>query len=315
MLLKDNTVYQRDAFWSEIYKIAKIDKDVVVISADMGAPSLDAFRKDLASQFINAGIAEQNATLIASGLTLMGKKVYTYGIAPFVTLRCLEQVRVENAIMGIPITIVGVGTSFGYDDSGPTHHLIEDIAIMRAMPNIDIYSITDSVMAKELAHITHHSKRTSYLRVERKLYPNIYDENSDFSQSFATLFPGEADIILSTGSMTFVAIEIADELNRQGFSIGVIDVYKFPVNEGLLIEKLKNARKIFSLEEHFLPGGFGSMIAEILVDNDIRIPLKRLGLSHAKSYCYQYGGREEIRKYYGIGKEDIKMAILSKLRG
>lgn len=308
-----NNMPQRDAFWSEIYSIAKNDKDLIVVSADMGAPALDDFRKHISSQFINAGIAEQNAILIASGLSLMGKKVYAYAIAPFITLRCLEQIRVENAIMAIPINIVGVGTAFGYSDSGPTHHLIEDIAIMRSMPNINIYNVTDSVMAKKMAYITHKSKGTCYLRIERELYPNIYDDDADFLAGFSTVIPGQEYVMLTTGTMTHVGIECANELYKTGIKLEVIDIYRFPIDEMLLLEKIKNAKILFSLEEHFLPGGLGSMIAEILVDNDIMVPLRRIGLSHSKKYCYVYGGRESIRKYYGLGKEDIKRRIIASI--
>ena len=238
MLIKENKISQRDAFWTEIYKIAKEDKDVVVVSADMGAPALDDIRKDFSSQFVNAGIAEQNATLIASGLSSLNKKVYTYAIAPFITLRCLEQIRVNNSIMKIPITIVGVGVAFGYEDSGPTHHLIEDIAVMRSMPEIDIYSVTDSVMAKQLAHITYESKRSNYIRIERQLCPNIYEDDDKFTEGLSVLVPNTDNVVLATGNMVFVALEIANEINGNGGSLGVIDVYKIPVDEKLLIEKI-----------------------------------------------------------------------------
>ena len=137
-------ITQRDAFWDEIYRLAKIDRDIVVISADMGAPSLDKFRTDLPGQFVNTGIAEQNAILIASGLAKEGKKVFVYAIASFLTLNCIEKIRVQNGMMNIPINLVGVGAGFSYPDSGPTHHLIEDIAIMRSIPNITTYCVTDA---------------------------------------------------------------------------------------------------------------------------------------------------------------------------
>ena len=142
---------QRDAFWSRVYEAAREDRDIVVITADMGAPALDAFRSDLPAQFINVGIAEQNAVSVGTGLALAGKKVFVYAIAPFITLRCLEQIRVGQGIMGIPLTLVGVGAGFGYEESGPTHHLVEDIAVMRAIPGLTVHSVSDAVMAAEIA--------------------------------------------------------------------------------------------------------------------------------------------------------------------
>ncbi|MGE5294008.1 MAG: hypothetical protein ACM3VT_04215, partial [Solirubrobacterales bacterium] len=145
---------QRDAFFERLYELARKDKDIVIVAADMSAPALDQFRTDLPGQFVNVGIAEQNAIQIASGLAMTGKKAFAYAISPFITLRCLEQIRVSNGIMGIPITIVGMGTGFSYCSDGPTHHLIEDLAIMRAIPNIRIMNVTDNVMARSLADMT-----------------------------------------------------------------------------------------------------------------------------------------------------------------
>ena len=126
----------RDALFNRLYEIAKNDKDVVIVSADMGAPALDRFRRDLSNQFINTGIAEQNTILVSAGLTLGNKKVFAYAIAPFITLRCYEQIKIELAAMNIPVTLIGVGAGFSYDDSGPTHHTLEDLSIMRVLPNI-----------------------------------------------------------------------------------------------------------------------------------------------------------------------------------
>jgi transketolase len=314
MLLEDNKIHQRDAFWSKVYNLAKEDEDIVVVSADMGAPALDKFRKNLPGQFINAGIAEQNATTIAAGMSLMGKKVVTYAIAPFITLRCLEQIRVSNAIMNIPISIVGVGTGFGYDDSGPTHHLIEDIAIMRAMPNINIYSITDSIMAQSLAQVIQDRQKTNYLRIERKLGPNVYSANHDFSKGFEVLIESDIIMLMATGPMTWLAVQLAETLNKNGYQIGVTDIYRFPINSEQFSETIRGKRILISMEEHFLPGGLGSMISEIITDHQLDVRLKRTGLSHEQAYCYRYGGREEIWSYYKMGKEHLTEIIKKELQ-
>lgn len=310
MSLKCIASSQRDAFWDEIYQKALQDKDIVVVSADMGAPALDQFRRNIPSQFINAGIAEQNATLVATGLSLMGKKVYTYAIAPFITLRCIEQIRVTNAIMRVPITIVGVGTGFGYEDSGPTHHLIEDVAMMRAMPNIDIYNVTDTVMAKKLATITCGSERTTYLRIERKSFGEIYTENDDFGDGMSTLIEGDDCFVFSTGTLTHTVRDIVQEINAGGKKIGLVDVYKFPIDEKVFIGETRKIKKIFSIEEHFLPGGFGSAISELVVDNNLNVKIKRFGIPHSSGYCYKYGGRDKIHSYYNMTKKEIIDSIL-----
>jgi len=310
-----NNISQRDAFWGKVYELAKSDRNIIVISADMGAPALDKIRRDLAGQFVNVGIAEQNAITLAAGLALTGKKVFTYAIAPFITLRCLEQIRVGNAIMKIPITIVGVGAGFGYEDSGPTHHLIEDIAIMRAMPNIVINSITDSIMASAFAGLSCKMKTTNYVRLERQALPNIYSENSDFTKGISVLKKGKDCYIVSTGNMTHLALDIADRLHKKKINLGVLDIFTLPINESLLLELVKDAKKMISLEEHFLPGGLGSALCEVLNDYNFFIPVKRIGLPSDKGYCYKYGGREVIRGYYGMNRDSIEGKIIDFLRG
>ena len=306
-----NDISQRDAFWTRVYEIAKQHRDVVAISADMGAPALDDFRRNLPSQFVNVGIAEQNAILVASGLCMTGKNVFVYAIAPFIVLRCLEQTRVLNAIMDNPITIVGVGAGFGYEDSGPTHHITEDIAIMRAMPRIEVNSITDSVMASAFADISYNMKTTNYVRLDRLLSPDVYHANSDFSEGLSVLKKSNDVYIVATGNMVHAALEIARHLEKRKIHVGVIDVYKIPINTSTFIKLIRKSKKLISLEEHFLPGGLGSAVCEVLNDNNVFVPLKRLGLPIDKNYCYKYGGRETIRGYYGVDKRSIEKEVIN----
>ncbi len=294
---------QRDAFFDRIYERAKTDRDVVVVSADMSAPSLDKFRRDLPDQFVNVGIAEQNAILIGSGLALTGKKVIAYAIAPFITLRALEQIRVNQAIMGIPLTIAGMGTGLSYEHDGPTHHLIEDISILRVFPHINIWNVSDNVMAAWCADF---AQGSNYVRLDKDAYPDIYHAGNDFSRGLSVLKKG-IGYILSTGPMTHVAMEIADE-----FGLGVIDIFKLPINPIYLVRELRSSDVLFTLEEHFLPGGLGSAVAEILCDRGMGLRLKRLGL--VGNYSYTYGGRENVRRSYGLDRDSIKRAINETLR-
>lgn len=303
-------ISQRDAFWNKVYELAKNDKDIVVITADMGAPALDKFRRELTQQFVNVGIAEQNAITLASGLALTGKKAFTYAIAPFITLRCLEQIRVENAMMKIPITIVGVGAGFGYEDSGPTHHLIEDIAVMRALPNIRIISITDRPMAEYFAEATCRTKNfTDYIRLDRLVYPDIYTKDSDFSHGLTAIRESKNYYLLATGSMVHVAVELAKKLEKKNIDLGVIDIFTLPINKEELLRKISRVKKIISLEEHYLAGGFGSAVAEVLTDSGCSARLLRIGIPMDKGYCYKYGGRQIIRKFYGIDTETVEEKI------
>lgn len=309
-----NNKSQRDAFWNRLYELARENKDIVAISADMGAPALDKFRRDMPGQFVNVGIAEQNGILVAAGLALTGKKTFVYAIAPFITLRCLEQIRVENAMMNLPITIVGVGAGFGYEDSGPTHHIIEDLAVMRCMPNIEINSITDSVMAAAYADLSCSMDHSNYVRLDRQVLPDVYERSADFTKGLTLLKKDGSACILATGCMTHSALDLARRLERLNMQVGVLDIHALPINEKALLQTIRGYKKLITLEEHFLAGGLGSAVCEVLADNGISVPVKRLGLPMSKAYCYEYGGRKNIHRFYGIDSASLEKDVSVFLR-
>lgn len=305
-----NTQSLRDAFWDRVYDIARTNRDVTVVCADMGAPALDKFKRDLNTQFVDVGIAEQQAIAVASGMGLGGKKVFAYAIAPFITLRCYEHIRIELSGMHIPVTLVGVGAGFSYEDSGPTHHALEDIAALRIFPNIKINNITDIVMARAFAEISCKISYPNYVRLDRHVLPVIYNEESDFSPGLAVLKEGAELAILATGNMVHRALEVAEKLKKQSIKARVIDVYTFPIDKEVLLKSIRGVNKLVTLEEQTLAGGLGTMVSEILTDSEKNIPLKRLGLDLSKGYVYKYGGRENILSYYGLDVE----TILSKIK-
>ncbi|MCI8490139.1 MAG: 1-deoxy-D-xylulose-5-phosphate synthase [Lachnospiraceae bacterium] len=301
----DKQITMRDTFWNRIYELAKVDKDIIVIAADMGAPALDKFRIDLPGQFVNAGIAEQNAMLVATGLALKGKKVYVYAIAPFITMRCYEQIRIYPAGMNLPITIVGVGAGVCYEESGPTHHAVEDISILRILPNMKIYSACDNNMTKMFADLTYSEKSPNYVRLDRIILPNIYPEGSDFSEGIGVLRPVSGITVMATGCMIKTALEVSDILKKKGVNIGVLDAYNIPVDAEKFINMTKHVKILYTLEEHTLPGGFGSQICEIVVDHDLDMKVRRLGFDFSRNYCYTYGGRQYIHPEYGLDAANI----------
>jgi len=225
-----------------------------------------------------------------------------------ITLRCLEQIRVSNCIMNIPITIVGMGTGLSYDSDGPTHHLIEDISILRSLPNIKISNITDNVMAEAFFEKLYDPNMTNYVRLDKDFCSDIYDADFDFSKGMSKISNGKDNIIISTGHMVPIISKI---IKDNSLDVGLIDVFQIPINEIAFINMVKDVKKIITIEEHFLPGGLGSAICEIFNDNNINIPIKRLGLDINSAYknCYKYGGREIIRSYSGIDRESIYKTI------
>lgn len=292
----------RDSLIERIYEIAKEDPNVVFVSADMGSPAFEKFRKELGRQTVNVGIAEENMIAVAVGLGLSGKKVFTYAIAPFITSRCYEFTKVDVSLMKVPITLLGVGAGFSYDDSGPTHHTTEDISIMRALPNLEIYGPSDNLTARACADMAYASKNPVYVRMDRKTLPDIYEEGEDFSGGFKELREGKNVCIITTGNMVHKALEAHDRLAGLGKDVGVIDLLKIkPLNPNLK-DTLGKYNQLVSLEEHLLDGGLGSMMSEMITDNDMPLKLKRIGL---KSYHYVYGGRDNMHKVGGIDVDTV----------
>jgi transketolase len=302
----DKTKSMRDAFFGTVYDLAKEDEDIVVVSADMGAPSLDRFREDFPKRFFNVGIAEQNMIAIASGLASEGKKVYTYAIAPFITSRCYEFTKLNAGLMKFPIKLVGVGAGFSYDDSGPTHHTTEDISIMRTIPHLEIYSPSDSLSAIEFAKMMNGSANPSYIRLDRKILLQIHEEGEEFEKGFKEINHGRNLAILTTGNMVHTALEVNKKTSEE---IGIIELFKIkPINPEIK-ELLTQYKQVVSLEEHLLNGGLGSIISELITDNNLPVKLKRIGLT---DFIYAYGGRENIQKICGINTDSV-LAEIKKL--
>jgi transketolase len=248
---------------------------------------------------------------VSAGLALSGKKVFMYAIAPFVTCRCYEMLKVNLSLMSLPVTAVGVGAGFSYDDSGPTHHATEDLAIMRALPKMTILNASDSVMAGRFADLACEVRGPSYVRLDRQLLPAIYhDKGPDtFTAGLAALRAGKDLFIISTGNMVHHAIQIAARLAEYSIDAGVIDVYRLkPINEELLLSVIGPTRRIVALEEHLLVGGLGSAVAEIVCDYGESIRLRRFGVRD--EHLYAYGGRGNIQRRCGLDVDSVLKAIV-----
>lgn len=295
----------RDAFFDALYGLAKEDKNVVIITADNGAPSLDKFAQTLPGQFFNVGIAEQQMFGMACGMAFEGKKVYCYAIAPFVTTRVHEFIKLDVCAMNLPIVALGVGAGYAYDIMGPSHHTVEDIAIMRVQPNLKIYSPADSTNAAALAEISYGDRSPQYIRFDRAGIPKLYDDNSNFSEGILNPIKSGGDIcVISTGIMVHQAIKIATKLAEIGISAGVIDLCRLkPVNIERLLYLIENVCGVVTLEEHYLAGGLGSIVAEIFVDRNIFKPLLRIGQSD--KFVFDYGGRVAIWEKYGLDVDSV----------
>ncbi len=269
----------RDAVFNGVGEIVRSNPNAVVLTNDMGAMGLDAIRAEFPERAINVGIAEQNMVSVAGGLALSGKSVFVYGIIPHVTGRCFEQIKLDICVPNLPVTILGVGAGLAYGVDGPTHHGVEDIAIMRVLGNMSIYNPADGVSAFAAVHLAHRSGGPGYIRMDKEVLPALYDPDQDFSEGMGILAEGADAIIVSTGVQSWTAREAARSLATIGISTGVIDLFRLkPVNVRGLAAALAGVPAVVTLEENVAAGGLGSIVAEILAEYGLRPRLRRLSL-------------------------------------
>lgn len=284
----------RDAFISTLYEYAVKKKNIIFLSCEYGAPSLDRFRAKLGNQFINAGISEQNLISVAAGMAMQGKRVYVYSIASFVTLRCLEQVKLDLCAMDLPVTIVAVGPSYAYGEDGPTHHATEDIAVMRALARMSIYSPSDSQMSADLVSHTLKSSGPVYCRLDKGSFPNLSPcQPIHWNQGYRTFNGGSDMCVIATGNMVHRGLEIRSACRNHGIGITVIDLFRpKPLSVRDLAKKMRNFDRILTIEEHTNHGGIGSLIAEVVAEAELAIPFKRIAINDGQLYAY--GNRDRL---------------------
>jgi transketolase len=287
------------------------DKTLFFLAADFGSPKLDRLRKDFSDRFINVGIAEQNLINISTGLALEGFTVYAYAIAPFLVMRAYEQIRNNLSLLShthkINVNFIGVGAGLSYDVSGPTHHSVEDISIMRTLPNIGIFSPSDWVLAERFVDYSIENKKPKYIRFDGKPLPNIYNSKAavNLQHGFSELIEGEEICLVSTGYMTHTALKAAEKLIRDGVTAGVIDVFVIkPMQEDLFFQALSRYKHIVTIEEAFInKGGLDSLVLGILNERGADIRLSNKGFKD--SYVFDIGSREYLHRLNGIDVEGI----------
>lgn len=300
----------RDSFFDEIYNIASKNKNVLFITADADAYSLRRYKQDFPRQFINIGVAEQNMITVASGLALSSKKVYIYAIIPFITMRCFEHIKVNICSMNLPVAIIGAGAGLSFGNDGPTHHAVNDISVMRTLPEITIFNPCDSISASKCGQISFNASNPTYIRLDKGQFPSLYDNNDNYLDGMKIIRNIKDINIISTGFMTHRAVEVADKLSEHSIDVGIIDIYRLkPVNVPLLLKTIDKTQKIVTLEENSIIGGIGSIVSEILNDNQKNIQLKRIAVQDEQ--CFNYGTREWLHRKYLIDNDSIVKRMLN----
>lgn len=300
----------RNSFVNAICQLAETNKDVFLITGDLGFGVLDKFWDKFPDRFINAGISEQNMTSMAAGLALEGKQVYTYSIANFPTLRCLEQIRNDVAYHDANVKIVSIGAGFAYGSAGMSHHATEDIAIMRALPNITVFSPADPLEVVKVAEACNKMKGPCYIRLGKGGEPNLHVEIKDFEIGKAiNIVEGDSACIFATGAIAGEAKLAADRLNARGLSTAL---YSFPTIKPIDIDVIRkcalNYKAIVTVEEHNIIGGFGSAVAEVLseIKGEHAYQIK-IGLNDTFSSIV--GSQAYLREHYQMDSKAIEDAV------
>lgn len=301
----------RDTFVRTLIEIARQDKDVLLVTGDLGFGVLKPFWEQLPNQFINIGIDEQNMTGFAAGLSLEGKTVFTYSIGNFPTLRCLEQIRNDCAYHNANVKIVCVGGGFVYGALGMSHHATEDLGVMRALPGVSIFAPADLSEAEAATWAIYKQSGTCYLRLGRGGEPRLHSSavNEEDVLSAIKCNDGKDAVIFSTGAIADEVIEAISVLDEKGLSIAHYTFPRLkPIDEKTIRECAENYPYIFTVEEHNVIGGLGSAVAEIVsaVEGDkgkCKAVVKRLGIPD--EYCSIVGDQKYLRQISMIDSVNV----------
>ena len=296
----------RDVLLERIWVGMKTDPNIFFASADFGSPVLDKIRADFPKRFVNVGIAEQNLINISAGLALEGYTVFAYAIAPFITMRCYEQIRVSLALLSevrpMNVNLIGVGAGYSYVVSGPTHQCYEDITLMRALPNFRVLSPADHITAGAMFDQCVENVGPKYLRFDAQVLPVIYKtQTPDMHLGYFVHQAQGSVCLIATGYMLHTALKVANELKQKGCEVAVMDLFDLARFDGpSLIKVLSQYRAIISMEEGFSGrGGVDSLLFDFLANQGLNIPLLNIGVE--AGYRFELGTRQELHEQVGIG--------------
>lgn len=304
----------RNAFADELTELSHHDPRLVMLSGDIGNKLFDKFKAAHNNRFFNCGVAEQHMTGFAAGLAMSGLRPVTYTITPFVTTRCLEQIRTDVAYHDLPVTIVSVGAGLAYAGLGPTHHACEDIAFMRAIPNIVVICPGDAWEVRAALRAALMQDKPCYIRMGKKGEPLVHKSLPKFEIGKSiTIQHGHDICLLSTGNMLPEAMDAAHRLADAGYSVEVVSFHTVkPLDGKYLYEAFERFSVVATLEEHSLIGGFGSAVAEWAVDQSI-MPKHLIRFGTPDAFFKKSGEQDFAREQLGLTGYAIADRIKSSL--
>ena len=303
----------RAAFVRGLAAAARRDPRIVLLTSDLGFKIFDEFAAEFPGRFLNVGVAESNMIGVAAGLALGGLRPFAYSIAPFATLRCLEQIRNDVCYHRLPVTIVGVGGGYSYGPNGPTHHALEDIAVMRALPSMTVVCPGDPAEVEQAIGASVVHGMPMYLRIGRAGDPVVHQSPPAFEIGRAiTMRDGHDCTLISTGNTLPLAIEAANRLRDYSISCRVLNMHTVkPLDEVALRACCEETRALFTIEEHTRIGGLGSAIAEWAAATGIPGPVCLFAAEDCFAPCT--GSQAYLRALSGLTVERVAESIAAKL--
>lgn len=307
----------RTAFINTLHGLAKKDKNIFLLNGDLGFSVLEDFTKSYPDRSLNMGVAEANMIGVAAGLALSGKTVFVYSIVPFVTARVFEQVRNDVALQKANVKIVGVGSGLAYGQLGPTHHSIEDIALMRALPNMTVVCPGDPFEAAEATKALAAFNGPAYLRISKKGEPNVHAHMPLFKIGKGILIKkGHEGTLIATGNMLPTAHAVVEALAKRGKNMRLISMHTIkPLDHRIIKKAIKETPAIFTLEEHNVIGGLGSAVAEVLAENyqsKKLIHFRRFGI--CDRFTLMAGSHDFLRNLHALSLRDVSNIIWHDLK-
>lgn len=304
----------RNRFVSTLLELAQKDKNIYLITGDLGYNVITPFQDNYHDRYINAGISEQNMTGVAAGIAMTGKTVFTYSIANFPSLRCLEQIRNDVAYHKANVKIVSVGAGLGYGQLGMSHHATEDAAVLRALPELVVCSPGDPVETMLVTNLIYEYQGPCYLKLGKGKEKEYISPEAklSFGKSIK-LAEGNSVALLSTGPILEEAVNAYEELNRLGISTGL---YSFPfikpVDDKTIIEISNKYDLIVTIEEHNIIGGLSSAVSEVMARLKNR-KAHQIPIGLKDEYPSVVGSQRYLRKVYGIDSDAIVSRIIEEL--
>jgi transketolase len=302
----------RNTFASEITALAGQDKNLVLLSGDIGNRLFNDFKDKYPQRFYNCGVAEANMTGMAAGLALCGMHPVTYTITPFATTRCMEQIRLDVCYQNLPVIIVGTGSGLSYAPLGATHHSLEDIAFLRSIPNMNVICPADTVEVRLALRAALKINKPVYIRLGKKGEPLVHQTTPEFIIGKGiTVMQGDEICLLSTGNMLPTAMQAAQLLIEKGKSVQVVSMHTVkPLDEDLLKTVFGRSRVVVTIEEHSLLGGLGSGVAEWFVDHSPQ-KARLLRFGTADTFLHIAGSQTYARQFFGLTPQHIAEKVLS----